>query len=207
MKHFILAHKRIVSAAASITVAASLVLGPGLVQAASLTTGQIGAVLNLLTAFGVSTSTIATVQSVLEGATVSTSTPVAAQQGGCVSISGDLREGDDNEDVSNLQRFLDAHTSVYPEGPVTGYYGSLTERAIQRFQEEHNIVATGTPETTGFGFLGPRTREEINREVEQGCQGESIQGGEQEHTASTTSEHEFEASSTATSTQGHESGD
>ncbi len=205
MQRPIFTHGRVVSVAASVAVAASLVLGPGLAQAASLTTGQIDAVLNLLTAFGVSTSTIATVQSTLEGATVSTSTP-AVQQNGCATISGNLGEGDDNGDVSNLQRFLDRHSTVYPNGLITGYFGSLTEKAIEHFQEDHGIVATGTPETTGFGFLGPRTREEISREMEQDCQGENAQGGEQDHAASTSPEHQSE-SATASSTQDHNSGD
>ena len=205
MQRPIFTHGRVVSVAASVAVAASLVLGPGLAQAASLTTGQIDAVLSLLTAFGVSTSTIATVQSTLEGVTVSTSTP-AVQQNGCATISGNLGEGDDNGDVSNLQRFLDRHTTVYPNGLITGYFGSLTEKAIERFQEDHGIVATGTPDTTGFGLLGPRTREEINREMEQDCQGENAQGGEQDHTASTSPEHQSE-SMIASSTQNHNSGD
>jgi hypothetical protein len=33
----------------------------------------------------------------------------------------------------------------------------MTEKALEHFQEKSGIVATGTPETTGFGRVGPRT--------------------------------------------------
>jgi len=62
------------------------------------------------------------------------------------------------DDVWRLQDRLRQDPVIYPEGYTTGYFGRLTERAVQRFQVKHDIVATGTPATTGYGVFGPRTR-------------------------------------------------
>lgn len=43
---------------------------------------------------------------------------------------------------------------VYPEGLVTGYFGSLTEKAVKRFQTKYGIEQTG--------FVGPQTRSKLN---------------------------------------------
>ena len=51
---------------------------------------------------------------------------------------------------------------IYPEGKVTGYYGKLTFKAVQKFQCQYNIICSGTPETTGYGIAGPKTRNKIN---------------------------------------------
>lgn len=65
-------------------------------------------------------------------------------------------------EVSNLQRLLASDASVYPEGLITGFYGALTEQAVQRFQAKRGIVSSGTPETTGYGAVGPKTRAALN---------------------------------------------
>lgn len=92
--------------------------------------------------------------------TSSVSYPSASQAGGgfaCPNVGVTLKFGSSGNDVERLQRFLALDGNVYPEGLATGYYGSLTERAIQRWQTRFNIVSSGTPETTGFGVMGPRT--------------------------------------------------
>lgn len=60
--------------------------------------------------------------------------------------------------VSQLQRILAADAEVYPEARITGYYGPLTEQAVRRFQKKHGIVSSGSPQTTGYGVVGPATR-------------------------------------------------
>lgn len=40
----------------------------------------------------------------------------------------------------------------------TGFFGQLTQAAVQTFQRERGIVFSGTPATTGYGAVGPRTR-------------------------------------------------
>lgn len=60
--------------------------------------------------------------------------------------------------VSMFQKYLASDSSVYPEASITGYFGPLTEQAVQRFQRKHNIVSSGSPDTTGYGVVGPATR-------------------------------------------------
>lgn len=73
-----------------------------------------------------------------------------------------LGKGEDNDEVRRLQELLKQFPDMYPEGLVTGYYGSFTEDAIKRFQMKYGIVDSGSAETTGFGLVGPKTREKLN---------------------------------------------
>ncbi len=77
----------------------------------------------------------------------------------CVSITRNLGPGMSGSDVTQLQRFLAQNPAWYPEAQVTGYYGALTTRAVQRFQIEKGLIAYGDPSSTGFGAVGPRTRQ------------------------------------------------
>ncbi len=63
-------------------------------------------------------------------------------------------------EVTKLQQFL-TRQGVYT-GPVTGYFGPLTEAGLKRFQINQLLVTTGTAATTGFGATWPKTRERIN---------------------------------------------
>jgi len=72
-----------------------------------------------------------------------------------------LKKGMQNSDVKRLQQLLASDVSIYPEGLTTGYFGQLTEKAIQRFQSKYNIVSSGTPQTTGYGLVGPKTRTKL----------------------------------------------
>lgn len=81
----------------------------------------------------------------------------------CIDISTDLSSDDDdantNGEVTKIQKFLSSlGQDIYPEGRVTGYFGPATMRAVQRWQAAHNIVSSGDPDSTGFGFVGRRTR-------------------------------------------------
>lgn len=68
-----------------------------------------------------------------------------------------LSRGASGEDVRRLQEFLARDRSIYPEGIVSGFFGELTERAVQRYQARYGIVSDGDAATTGFGMVGPRT--------------------------------------------------
>lgn len=60
-------------------------------------------------------------------------------------------------DVTELQTYLSNRIDLYPERLVTGYYGSLTAAAIQKFQCAQSIVCEGTAASTGYGRVGPLT--------------------------------------------------
>ncbi|MFA6495225.1 MAG: peptidoglycan-binding protein [Candidatus Paceibacterota bacterium] len=84
----------------------------------------------------------------MQGSTGS-SQPVSISSGiqesiaaGCAIDLG-LFYGSRGNSVSLLQNVLHAEGS-YPEGIVTGFYGSLTTAAVKRFQQNHGISATGS---------------------------------------------------------------
>ena len=70
-----------------------------------------------------------------------------------------LIEGSDNAQVSDLQEFLAKYPDIYPEGIVSGYFGPLTKKAVEKFQEKYGIAKAGEP---GYGQVGPLTSAQIN---------------------------------------------
>lgn len=78
------------------------------------------------------------------------------------TITSTLDIGTQNADVTTLQQAFAADSSIYPEGLVTGYFGSLTAAAVKRFQTQQGIVSSGTAATTGYGRVGPATRAKFN---------------------------------------------
>jgi len=65
-------------------------------------------------------------------------------------------------DVIKLKSFLTKH-GYLSDTTGTDYYGPLTTEAVQKFQKANNIVTSGTPTTTGYGAVGPKTRGVINQ--------------------------------------------
>jgi peptidoglycan hydrolase-like protein with peptidoglycan-binding domain len=74
-------------------------------------------------------------------------------KGGDVKLKVQLAPGSESDDVKTLQRILKSDPMIYPEGLVTGYFGSLTEKAVMRFQEKHGLKATGRVDETTFAFI------------------------------------------------------
>lgn len=68
-----------------------------------------------------------------------------------------LRRGIRGSDVEELQNMLRVIPEIYPNGLVTGYFGSQTELAVKRFQSKEGIVTSGNSDTTGYGQVGPQT--------------------------------------------------
>lgn len=71
---------------------------------------------------------------------------------GCAPLS----RGDSGEDVKSLQAFLYAQYEGFPS--PTGYFGPVTESGVRQWQKEHGVVSSGSPQTTGYGMVGPKTR-------------------------------------------------
>lgn len=129
---------------ASIVLGAALVITPVGASAAALSEAQIQSVLTLLSAFGVEQSVITTVTSALRGQPV-TPAQVANVCAEAKSLAAGLGVGYTGTAVSELQRILAQDRAIYPEGLVTGYYGSLTVAALERC----NKGAPSTPTTPG----------------------------------------------------------
>ena len=76
--------------------------------------------------------------------------PFVTQAAICPNISRNLTFGMRSADVSSLQTFL----GISP----TGYFGILTQKAVQQWQLKNSVVMSGTPSTTGYGSVGRKSR-------------------------------------------------
>ena len=95
---------------------------------------------------------------------------IIAQKGGnnngsCAIVSNLYIGISNNSEVSCLQSFLKAQGfDIYPEGLVTGNFGSLTRLAVIRFQEKYKSeILTPIGLSFGTGVVGPATRAKINQ--------------------------------------------
>ena len=79
----------------------------------------------------------------------------------CPAFTRTLVLGSRGEDIKMLQSVLSGDPGVYPERFITGYFGKLTEKAVQRFQAKYGVISLGSPATTGYGAFGPRTRAKL----------------------------------------------
>lgn len=107
----------------------------------------------------------------LSGSVASAQTASFVSSGACPAISytlyADRTDSDTAGQVTRLQNYLKNTTirnssgqtvQVYPEGLITGFFGPLTEQAVERFQCALGIVCSGEPNTTGYGQVGPVTQ-------------------------------------------------
>ena len=72
-----------------------------------------------------------------------------------------LREGLSSDEVRDLQELLARDLELYPEGLITGFFGPLTRKAVERFQRRHGIEAVGE--------VGPQTRARLNALIASGA--------------------------------------
>jgi hypothetical protein len=107
-----------------------------------------------------------------KGCVPATATLVAGVVASAV-VSGDtltkvLKIGVRDTQVMMLQKKLNASGfAIASSGPgsmgnETDYFGAMTRDAVKKFQCAKGIVCEGTESTTGFGRIGPRTREMLN---------------------------------------------
>lgn len=78
------------------------------------------------------------------------------------AITASLDVGSTGSNVTELQTYLAQNPNLYPSGLVTGYFGSLTQAGVQKFQTAQGIVSSGSPESTGYGRVGPQTMAKLN---------------------------------------------
>jgi plastocyanin len=99
---------------------------------------------------------IAEINAIEGGSSVSTtgygsvSGAPAYTAGSCPQIGRVLSLGTSGSDVTSLQQFLGI-------SPATGYYGTITQAQVEQWQAANSIISYGTPATTGYGVVGPRT--------------------------------------------------
>jgi peptidoglycan hydrolase-like protein with peptidoglycan-binding domain len=75
----------------------------------------------------------------------------------CPTLTRSLSRGASGNDVRSLQSFLLAGQYLSADA-VTGYFGALTQSAVQRWQTANNIVSSGAAASTGWGSVGAQTR-------------------------------------------------
>jgi peptidoglycan hydrolase-like protein with peptidoglycan-binding domain len=73
--------------------------------------------------------------------------------GGVLFTKG-LYLGMTDPEVNSMQACLAKTPAVYPQGIVSGYFGSLTESAVKKFQTQYGI--------SPIGIVGPATRAKLN---------------------------------------------
>jgi hypothetical protein len=74
------------------------------------------------------------------------------------SLTGPFSFGTTSSQVKILQKYLAQDPSIYPEGMITGFYGTLTKKAVARFQERYGLAKPGDD---FYGLAGPQTRAKL----------------------------------------------
>ncbi len=77
-----------------------------------------------------------------------------AMTASAATLTRELQVGSTGQDVSDLQIFLAKDSTIYPQGLVTGYFGSLTASAVSNFQARNGIA--------NVGRVGPVTLAALN---------------------------------------------
>lgn len=92
------------------------------------------------------------------GATTGVSNNSAAK----LNLVRSLYKGLNGDDIKRLQAYFAADQKNYPGMFVSGYFGSLTETAVKKFQCLQGIACSGSPSSNGYGAVGPKTRAKLN---------------------------------------------
>ena len=125
----------------------------------------------MLQSFNADQSVIDKVKLSLSGVAKTTSSPVSGKIMGIGAAQGyvfakSLKTGSTNADVKMLQLILNsssdtqiASSGAGSPGNETNYYGSLTRKAVEKFQVKYGIAKSGDQ---GYGTVGPMTRAKLN---------------------------------------------
>ena len=79
------------------------------------------------------------------------------------SPSQALEKGNKSSEVTALQKQL--QTAGYFNGPVTGYYGTLTQQAVSEFQKTKGLTVSGIADEATLQALNPETSKDSQLEV------------------------------------------
>jgi PKD repeat protein len=85
-----------------------------------------------------------------------TASAAGSAQPVCPVLDRTLTIGAQGDDVTQLQNYL-AQQGVFT-ARMTGYFGALTEAAVQKWQAQNGIIASGDASSTGWGVVGPASR-------------------------------------------------
>ncbi len=152
-------------------------------KAATLTAQQIEAVTNLLVSFNVDAKTVTTVKAVLNGTGGGDGwkqgTSTRPGEGGskgddredhfkmefpgasaCGFLMRTLGRGTSGDDVRKLQELLRKSGDLQSTS-TTNFFGPATELALQAWQTRTGLVLAGAASSTGFGMVGPKTRQAL----------------------------------------------
>jgi len=78
-------------------------------------------------------------------------------------LTENLKYGDSGDQVKLLQTWLAKDSEVYPEALATGWFGSLTQQAVIKFQEKYKSeILTPLGLDSGTGLVGSATRAKLN---------------------------------------------
>ncbi len=86
------------------------------------------------------------------------SSAVAQAPGVCPAITQNMSLGASGYEVSELQDYL-VNQGLLPASTVTGQFDISTQSAVQKLQLQNGIATSGTPATTGYGAVGPKTQQ------------------------------------------------
>ena len=74
-----------------------------------------------------------------------------------------LKYGSNNKQIILLQDTL-KQLGFFPQSiKSNGNFGPTTRQSVKRFQCQYNIVCSGNERTTGYGQVGPKTRQALNQ--------------------------------------------
>jgi|GEM_PF-3897665 hypothetical protein len=116
--------------------------------------------------FSMSTSSVGSLRAQIASLLVQPTAPKAepgnsTQSKTCPIITRTLAFGSRGQDVRSLQLFFTTQFTNFTSNYATGYFGTLTQHAVAEWQSEHGVVSSGSPQSTGWGVIGPKTRNAI----------------------------------------------